>query len=208
MAQDPSISPIDLPVPRDDGAADHLLGAAVPALELPSTAGGPWRVDRPAAGASRVVLYAYSRIGEPGAEPPRADWDQIPGARGCTPQACNFRDHAAELAELGAAVAGVSTQHTDYQAEVAARLLLSFPLLSDARLQLATAFAATHLRGCRADPPVPAHPDRAGRADRARLVSGLPAKPARRAGARLAARGGVTGVVARVGCCARRTGGA
>jgi peroxiredoxin len=96
-------------------------------------------VDRPAAGASRVVLYAYSRTGESGAEPPRADWDQIPGARGCTPQACNFRDHAAELAELGAAIAGVSTQHTDYQAEVAARLSLSFPLLSDARLQLATA---------------------------------------------------------------------
>lgn len=139
MAYDPSILPTDLPVPRDDGAADHLPGAAVPALELPATTGGTLRVDRPPNGASRLVLYAYSRTGEPGVEPLRSDWDQIPGARGCTPQACDFRDHAADLAELGAAVAGVSTQHTDYQSEVAARLSLSFPLLSDARLQLATA---------------------------------------------------------------------
>jgi peroxiredoxin len=138
MAHDPSILPTDLPVPIDDGAADHLPGTAVPPLELPATTGGTLRVDRPPAGASRLVLYAYSRTGEPGAEPLRSDWDQIPGARGCTPQACDFRDHAAELAELGAAVAGVSTQHTDYQAEVARRLSLGFPLLSDARLQLAT----------------------------------------------------------------------
>ncbi len=139
MEHDPLKLPADLPVPRDDGAADHLRGAAVPALELPATTGGTLRVDRPSAGASRLVLYAYSRTGEPGAEPLRSDWDQIPGARGCTPQACDFRDHAAELAELGAAVAGVSTQPTGYQAEVAARLSLGFPLLSDARLQLATA---------------------------------------------------------------------
>jgi peroxiredoxin len=139
MAHDPSILPADLPAPSDDGAADHLLGAAVPGLELPATTGGTLRVDRPPAGASRLVLYAYSRTGQPGAEPLRADWDQIPGARGCTPQACDFRDHAGQLAELGAAVAGVSTQHTEYQAEVARRLSLSFPLLSDAQLRLATA---------------------------------------------------------------------
>ncbi len=139
MAHDLSLLPDDLPVPRDDGAADHLPGAAVPALELLATTGGTLRVDRPLAGASRLVLYAYSRTGEPGAELLRSDWDEIPGARGCTPQACNFRDHAADLAELGAVVVGVSTQHTGYQAKVAARLSLGFPLLSDARLQLASA---------------------------------------------------------------------
>lgn len=137
MAHDPSVLPADLPVPRDDGAADHLPGTTVPALQLPATTGGTLRVDQPPAGASRLVLYAYPRTGEPGAEPLRSDWDQIPGARGCTPQACDFRDHAGELAGLGAA--GVSTQLTDYQAEVARRLSLGFPLLSDARLQLATA---------------------------------------------------------------------
>lgn len=139
MAHDPSTLPTDLPVPRNDGAADHLLGAAVPELELPATTGGTLRVDRPPAGASRLLLYAYPRTGQPGAEPLRADWDQIPGARGCTPQACAFRDHAKQLAELGAAVAGISTQHTGYQAEVAQRLSLGFPLLSDAELRLATA---------------------------------------------------------------------
>ncbi|MGH3889114.1 MAG: peroxiredoxin [Pseudonocardiaceae bacterium] len=139
MAHDLSHLPADLPVPVDDGAADHLPGAAVPALELPSTTGGTLRVDRPPVGASRLVLYAYSRTVQPGAEPLHSDWDQIPGARGCTRQACDFRDHAAELAELGAAVAGVSTQRTDYQAEVAARVSLGFPLLSDVQLQLATA---------------------------------------------------------------------
>lgn len=138
MVHEPSILPTDLLVPTDDGAADHLLGVAVPALKLPTTTGGTLRVDRPPAGASRLVVYAYSRTGEPGAEPLRSDWDQIPGARGCTPQACDFRDRAGALAEFGAAVAGVSTQHTDYQAEVAARLSLGFPLLSDTRLQLAT----------------------------------------------------------------------
>ncbi len=110
MAQDLSILPADLPVPTDDGAADHLPGAAVPALELPATTGGMLRVDRPPAGATRLVLYAYSRTGEPGAEPLRSDWDQIPGARGCTPQACDFRDRAGELAELGAATFDVAGQ--------------------------------------------------------------------------------------------------
>jgi peroxiredoxin len=139
MVQDPAALPRDFPVPTDDGAADHLPGAAMPVLKLPSTAGGSVRVDRPPAGASRMVLYAYPRTGEPGAEPLHPDWDRIPGARGCTPQACGFRDHAGELAEWGAAVAGVSTQDSGYQAEVAQRLSLGFPLLSDAGLRLATA---------------------------------------------------------------------
>lgn len=139
MDPDPPTLPAGLPVPTDDGAADHLPGMAVPALELPATTGGTLRVDRPPAGASRLVLYAYSWTGKPGAELLRGDWDQIPGARGCTPEACGFRDHAGDLAELGAAVAGVSTQDVGYQAELARRLSLGFPLLSDAGLRLATA---------------------------------------------------------------------
>lgn len=130
--------PADLPVPADDGAAAHLPGRAVPAIELPSTQGGAMRVDRVPAGASRLVLYAYPRTGRPG-EPGPPGWDAIPGARGCTPESCGFRDHAADLAAAGAAVAGVSAQDTAEQAEAARRLGLPFPLLSDAGLTLAAA---------------------------------------------------------------------
>jgi peroxiredoxin len=130
--------PTDLPVPADDGAAAHLPGQVMPALALPSTRGGVLRVDRVPAGFSRLVLYAYPRTGVPG-EPLPDGWDAIPGARGCTPEACGFRDHSAELAAVGAAVAGVSAQDTGYQAEVAQRLDLPFPLLSDADLRLTTA---------------------------------------------------------------------
>jgi peroxiredoxin len=130
--------PEDLPVPVDDGAAAHLPGAAMPALELASTAGGTMRVDRVPGGFTRLVLYAYPRTGRPD-EPQLDGWDLIPGARGCTPEACAFRDHSAELAALGATVAGLSTQDTGYQAEAAARLHLPFPLLSDAGLRLTEA---------------------------------------------------------------------
>jgi peroxiredoxin len=130
--------PADLPVPVDDGAAAHLWGRAMPALELPSTQGAAVRVDRVPEGFARLVLYAYPRTGRPD-EPLPGGWDQIPGARGCTPQACGFRDHGDELAALGAAVAGVSTQDTGYQQEAAQRLRLPFPLLSDAELRLASA---------------------------------------------------------------------
>jgi peroxiredoxin len=130
--------PAELPAPVDDGAAAHLPGRALPALELVSTRGGAMRVDRVPAGASRLVLYAYPRTGRPG-EPLPDGWDAIPGARGCTPESCGFRDHAAELAAAGAAVAGVSTQDTAYQAEAARRLNLPFPLLSDADLRLTNA---------------------------------------------------------------------
>jgi peroxiredoxin len=138
MAFDPTQLPADLPVPADDGAAAHLAGLAMPPVALPSTSGGPVRVDTVPDGFSRLVIYAYPMTGLPGIPVPDG-WDQIPGARGCTPESCGFRDHAAELAALGAAVAGLSTQSTGYQREVAERLGLPFPLLSDAGLTLTRA---------------------------------------------------------------------
>src|ERR671930_1556237 len=128
--------PADLPVPEDDGAADHLPGTALPPIELRATDGRTVRLDTLT---GRTVVYAYPRTGEPGKPSLVEDWDQIPGARGCTPEACGFRDHAAELRAAGAAVAGVSTQQPAEQREAAARLRLPFPLLSDADLRLATA---------------------------------------------------------------------
>jgi peroxiredoxin len=110
----------------------------MPAVTLPATDGSDVRVDRGLPGFARFVLYAYPMTGVPGVELP-AGWDSIPGARGCTPETCGFRDHAAELAALGAAVAGVSTQSTDYQREVVSRLGLPFPLLSDSSLELTAA---------------------------------------------------------------------
>lgn len=127
--------PPDLPVPVDDGAADHLRGARLPAVALPATSGGP--VDLSAL-TGRTVLYCYPRTGRPD-EAPIAGWNEIPGARGCTPQSCAFRDHHRELAGLGAAVFGMSTQPTGAQREAAARLHLPFPLLSDEALRFAGA---------------------------------------------------------------------
>ena len=128
--------PPDLPVPTDDGAADHLTGLALPHLALPSTAGGT--VDLAAQPGCRIV-YAYPRTGVPGAPLP-PDWDAIPGARGCTPESCGFRDHHAELLAAGAdAVYGLSTQTTAYQLEMATRLGLPFAILSDAELRLTRA---------------------------------------------------------------------
>ncbi|HZU12812.1 MAG TPA: peroxiredoxin [Chloroflexota bacterium] len=127
--------PENLPVPIDDGAARHLPGRPVPAVALPSTHGGTVNL-RDLDGT--VVLYCYPRTGVPG-EPLPQGWNDIPGARGCTPQSCAYRDHAAELAALGARVFGISTQSTDFQREAADRLHLPFALLSDERLQLATA---------------------------------------------------------------------
>lgn len=133
---DPMTLPADLPRPQDDGGADHLPGAQVPHVVLVDTDGQ--QVDL-AALAGRSVVYAYPRTGRPGQAPLVDDWDLIPGARGCTPQACSFRDHHAELTQLGTRVFGLSTQDTAYQAEAVDRLHLPFPLLSDERLQLATA---------------------------------------------------------------------
>jgi peroxiredoxin len=111
----------------------------MPRLALPSTTGSLLRLDLAPGDAERLVLYAYPRTGRPGENPLTPDWDEIPGARGCTPESCGFRDHAAELRKFGAAVAGVSTQTTEYQREAAARLRLPFPLLSDAELTLTRA---------------------------------------------------------------------
>ena len=121
--------PADLPAPTDDGAADHLPGRRVPSVPLASTAGGTLDL---AGSAGSVVVYAYPRTGVPGEPNLVEDWDSIPGARGCTPESCGFRDHHAELAALGVDVVGLSSQDTDYQREAAERLHLPFPLLSDA----------------------------------------------------------------------------
>lgn len=132
----PDTLPDDLPAPVDDGAADHLRGTALPDIKLAATDGSSISL---AALPGRVVLYVYPRTGEAG-KPPAAEWDAIPGARGCTPQSCSFRDHFAELQELGASrVFGLSTQDTAYQREAAGRLHLPFPLLSDEELALTRA---------------------------------------------------------------------
>jgi peroxiredoxin len=138
MSHDPTQLPDDLPAPADDGAADHLLGSRVPSLALPSTQGGQVRVDLVPEPFECLVVYAYPRTGRPGAGPPPG-WDEIPGARGCTPESCGFRDHAGDLADAGAAVVGLSTQSTGYQQEAAERLGLPFPLLSDSDLKLTRA---------------------------------------------------------------------
>jgi peroxiredoxin len=127
--------PADLPVPQDDGACAHLAGARLPALTLPSTGGTP--VD-PSALKGTTVIYIYPRTGRPDEESPPG-WNAIPGARGCTPQSCAFRDHHAELAARGARVFGLSTQDTADQREAVDRLHLPFELLSDAGLRFARA---------------------------------------------------------------------
>ena len=125
-----------LPVPQDDGAAGHLAGMDVPPAALTATDGTVVDLSKLR---GRLVVYAYPRTGRPGVENP-AGWDLIPGARGCSPQACAFRDHFAELKRLGVHhLFGLSTQDTAYQQEAAARLRLPFPLLSDERLTLANA---------------------------------------------------------------------
>jgi len=131
IAPDPTILPPDLPVPTDDGAARHLTGLKLPSLVLPATDGSSVDISRLA---GRTLLYIYPRTGRPGVPPPDG-WDAIPGARGCTPQTCGFRDHLAELKQLGIAnVFGLSTQDSGYQREAVERLQLPFLLLSDADL--------------------------------------------------------------------------
>jgi peroxiredoxin len=134
-AQNPYELPNDLPVPEDDGAADHLPGMRLPSVPLASTSG---EIVDLSALPGRTVVYCYPMTGRPDRSLP-AGWDEIPGARGCTPQSCSFRDHHAELRSLGASVFGSSTQDTEYQREAATRLHLPFALLSDSNLAFAGA---------------------------------------------------------------------
>jgi len=127
--------PDGLPIPTDDGACNHLTGMALPALELRATSG---RAVDLAALHDRTVLYIYPRTGRPDQEPP-SGWNEIPGARGCTPQSCSFRDHKAELESLGAKIFGLSTQDSEYQQEAVQRLHLPFALLSDCDFALTEA---------------------------------------------------------------------
>jgi peroxiredoxin len=127
--------PDDLPIPVDDGACDHLPGMRLPTIALPATDGSTIELS---ALPGRSVVYVYPRTGRPD-QPLPTGWDAIPGARGCTPQSCAYRDLAAEFAALGARLFGLSTQDTAYQQEAAERLHLPFPLLSDESLVFASA---------------------------------------------------------------------
>jgi peroxiredoxin len=136
MSTDFTSLPENLPVPEDDGAADHLPDSEVPAVALPSTLGG--EVDLAQAARERLVVYVYPRTGVPG-QPLLDGWDEIPGARGCTPQSCAFRDAREDLARHGATLIGISAQTPQEQAEFAEREHIAYPLLSDRGLALAEA---------------------------------------------------------------------
>ncbi|HEY1355023.1 MAG TPA: peroxiredoxin [Solirubrobacterales bacterium] len=128
--------PDDLPVPEDDGAGDDLPGRDLPDVGLPSTTGG--EASLAALGEGLLVAYVYPRTGVPG-QPLPEGWDDIPGARGCTPQSCAYRDALAEFDGLGATVVGISAQTASEQAEFAERERIPFALLSDHALLLAAA---------------------------------------------------------------------
>jgi peroxiredoxin len=129
------VLPDDLPAPVDDGACDHLEGMPLPALTLDSSQGP---VSLRELGVDLAVLYVYPRTGRPD-RPVPPEWDAIPGARGCTPQSCAFRDHAGELAALGARVAGLSAQTLDEQKEFAEREHMPFPVIADPDRRLGAA---------------------------------------------------------------------
>jgi len=133
MSDDYSELPRGLPIPEDDGAAEHLAGSAMPELALPSTLGGLTNLAAAARGC--LVAYVYPRTGIPG-QPSPAGWDDIPGARGCTPQSCAYRDSLAEFSALDVVVIGISTQSPDEQREFAEREHIPFALLGDPSLQL------------------------------------------------------------------------
>jgi peroxiredoxin len=135
VTHDPYTLPPDLPVPEDDGAADHLPGARIPSLVLDSTHGP---LDLAELCAELGVLYVYPRTGKPGVDP-LPGWDDYPGARGCTPQSCAFRDHAAELGALGARVAGLSAQTLEEQIEFAERTDMPYPVIADPERRAAVA---------------------------------------------------------------------
>jgi peroxiredoxin len=130
-----TVLPEGLPVPEDDGACDHLVGQSVPSMELQSTSGSMVNLQDLS---GRTIVFCYPRTGRPGEALP-AGWDEIPGARGCTPESCGFRDNFAAFTRAGIRVFGLSTQDTDYQREVVERLGLPYEMLSDAGLQFASA---------------------------------------------------------------------
>jgi peroxiredoxin len=133
---DPTLLPPDIPAPQDDGAARHLTGMKLPDLALAATNGAAVNLAKLS---GRTVLYIYPRTGVPGVDLPPG-WNEIPGARGCTPQSCGFRDHFADLKALGVAhLYGLSTQDTDYQREAVERLHLPFAILSDPDLKFGRA---------------------------------------------------------------------
>jgi len=132
-----TVLPEGLPVPEDDGAADRLPGMSMPDLALATSAGAS--VELQALPAGRTIVYLYPLTGRPGVDLPEG-WDAIPGARGCSTEACDFRDHFADLRDAGAAaVYGMSSQSPEYQAEVVDRLGLPFPMISDEGMLLADA---------------------------------------------------------------------
>ncbi len=134
--------PQDLPVPIDDGACDHLLGVGLPDIALSTT---NYNQVNFSALKGYTVIYIYPMTGRPDIALPDG-WDQIPGARGCTPQSCSFRDHYQEIKALNAQVFGLSTQTTDYQTEAANRLHLPFPLVSDSNLKFITQLSLPTLK--------------------------------------------------------------
>ena len=138
QSQQPNLNqlPPNLPIPIDDGAARHLIGMALPDVALPSTKNRLVNLSKIAV--PRTVVYAYPRTGRP-SEPIPAGWDEIPGARGCTPETCGFRDHHEDLARLGAEVFGLGTQDTAYQQEMVKRLDVPFEVLSDEALRFTRA---------------------------------------------------------------------
>ena len=123
--------PPNLPVPDDDGAADHLKGARLPDISLPATNDSLIRLSD----LDKAVIFTYPRTGTPDRQP-GPDWDAIPGARGCTPHSCGFRDLRGEFDSLGVAVLGLSTQTTEFQKEFVERIHFPFPILSDVALEL------------------------------------------------------------------------
>lgn len=130
MSNNYNTLPEGLPVPVNDGQAAHLTGLRVPDTSLPCTSGSHFTLNH-----EKLVIYVYPLTGQPNVALP-VGWDEIPGARGCTPQACDFSDHHLQFKNLGALVFGLSTQTTEYQLALKNRLHLPFDLLSDVDLQL------------------------------------------------------------------------